>query len=186
MKINWGDYFEYDEACDSCLRWKVGIQIRGITLTVPGQMAGTIKNGPYYRVQLDKKLYAVHRIIWEMFSGAIGVGLQVDHKDLNKTNNKIGNLRTVTRQVNCRNRPLRCDSRTGINGVSRRTRTLSSGSMFESWVARYVRLDGRRLCKEFSIGKFGEDAAKELALDWLRKIKEANADADMYAENHGK
>lgn len=184
--MNWRDYFEYDEACESCLKWKVEIRHGGLLLAVPGQMAGTRFKGLYYRVQLDKKIYTAHRIIWEMFNGAIGTGLQVDHKDLDKSNNRIANLRPVTRQVNCRNRPLRRDSSTGINGVTRRVRTLPSGGVYESWIARYLPLDGDRISKEFSIKKFGEDRAKELALDWLKTVKEVDNRTDMYAENHGK
>lgn len=186
MTVRWEDYFEYDETCESCLRWKVERRSGNLLLAVPGQMAGSASGTPYYRVQLDKKLYAAHRVIWEMFNGPIGKGLQVDHKDLNKMNNKIENLRPVTRQVNCRNRHLRSDSSTGINGVRRRVRTRMSGSTFESWVARYQPLNGARTCREFSIGKYGEEQAKKLALDWLETIKDENKHIDMYSENHGK
>jgi hypothetical protein len=45
---------------------------------------------------------------------------------------------------------------------------------------------GRLPGKEFSVGKYGEEAAKTLALGWLENIKRVSQDTDMYAENHGK
>ena len=41
-----------------------------------------------------------HRLIWETFNGKIKSGLEVDHIDGNKHNNKLKNLRVVTHSEN--------------------------------------------------------------------------------------
>ena len=51
------------------------------------------KNGQY-----TQKL--VHRMVWEAFNGPIPDRLEVNHKDLDKTNNKLDNLELVTHQEN--------------------------------------------------------------------------------------
>lgn len=51
------------------------------------------KDGRY-----TKKL--VHRAVWESFNGEIPVRLEVNHKDLDKTNNRLDNLELLTHQEN--------------------------------------------------------------------------------------
>ena len=51
--------------------------------------------------------YLVHRIIWEMHNGKIPDGMQIDHIDHNKTNDKIDNLRLVTPKENNHNMKFR-------------------------------------------------------------------------------
>lgn len=51
------------------------------------------KDGKYTR-------RAVHRCVWEAFVGPIPDNLQVNHKDLNRSNNALDNLELVTRQQN--------------------------------------------------------------------------------------
>lgn len=42
----------------------------------------------------------VHRMVWEAFNGEIPARLEVNHKDLNKTNNRLDNLELMTHQEN--------------------------------------------------------------------------------------
>lgn len=49
----------------------------------------------YLRVTLFGKTEYQHRVIWVMHYGEIPEGLEVDHKDRDKTNNRIDNLRLV-------------------------------------------------------------------------------------------
>ena len=51
------------------------------------------KNGKYTRV-------GVHRAMWEAFIGPIEGRLEVNHKDLNRTNNCLDNLELLTHQQN--------------------------------------------------------------------------------------
>ena len=51
------------------------------------------KDGKYARA-------TVHRTLWEAFVGPIEGRLEINHKDLNRTNNRIDNLELVTHQQN--------------------------------------------------------------------------------------
>ena len=50
----------------------------------------------YCRVSINRKTYYVHRLVCEAFWGP-SLGLEVNHKDLNKSNNHYMNLEWVTR-----------------------------------------------------------------------------------------
>tara|TARA_R110000868_G_scaffold400521_1_gene675110 strand:- start:341 stop:850 length:510 start_codon:yes stop_codon:yes gene_type:complete len=77
------------------------------------------KNGNGYLVtSLMNKKYIVHRLIWEMFKGSVPEGKEIDHIDGDRQNNKIENLRIVTRQENMRNSKIRKDNSSGGVGVS--------------------------------------------------------------------
>ena len=43
---------------------------------------------------------AVHRLVWEAFNGPIPGRLEVNHKDLDRANNRLENLELVTHQQN--------------------------------------------------------------------------------------
>lgn len=68
-----------------------------------GKYAGTIDRKGYRRVQIDKRLYREHQLIWLWHKGALPVG-QIDHIDGNKLNNSIANLREVSPSINNQNR----------------------------------------------------------------------------------
>ena len=59
------------------------------------------RNG-YKRVQLNKKLYSVHCLVWQTFRGAIPNGMVIDHIDGNRGNNALSNLRLVSQSENMR------------------------------------------------------------------------------------
>ena len=44
--------------------------------------------------------WKIHRFVWECFNGLITKGLQIDHKDNCKTNNKIKTLQRLTPKEN--------------------------------------------------------------------------------------
>ncbi|HDM8089251.1 TPA: HNH endonuclease [Yersinia enterocolitica] len=109
--INFNDYFIYN-AEDGALRWKVA---RGGIL--PGRLAGGFNGEGYLHVGFNHKTYKVHRVIWEMHNGPIPEGMQVDHIDHNRVNNRIENLRIVTQAQNSKNRTRQADNSSGICGV---------------------------------------------------------------------
>ena len=51
------------------------------------------KNGKYAR-------HSVHRMVWEAFNGPIEGRLEINHKDLDRSNNRLENLEIVTHQQN--------------------------------------------------------------------------------------
>ena len=48
------------------------------------------------------KKYYIHRIIYEAFNGLIEDGLVIDHKNNNKNDNSLSNLRAVTQSQNAK------------------------------------------------------------------------------------
>ena len=76
---------------------------------VTGKLADSyINNWGYRRVSWDRgaagrvRQYA-HRLVWFMFNGPIPDGVMVDHIDLDKSNNRLDNLRLVTKSGNAQN-----------------------------------------------------------------------------------
>lgn len=61
------------------------------------------KNG-YIRTTINKKEFLLHRLIYLYHYGVLKDGLEIDHINGNKTDNRIENLRMVTRQHNQWNR----------------------------------------------------------------------------------
>lgn len=64
-----------------------------------------------------EKSYLEHRIIWKIFYGADPED-QLDHKNGNKIDNRIENLRECTNQQNCLNRKMKSNNTSGFKGVS--------------------------------------------------------------------
>ncbi len=68
------------------------------------QIKASLNNSGYLITSFRKEgIYTkklVHRAVWEAFNGAIPHRLEVNHKDLDKTNNRLDNLELVTHQEN--------------------------------------------------------------------------------------
>lgn len=57
---------------------------------------------PSFSTNRDKKrTHTAHRFVYEFFKGKVPEGLVVNHKDGDKTNNRITNLEAVTQYENC-------------------------------------------------------------------------------------
>lgn len=83
-----------------------------------GDEAGTIRSDGRYRSFVFKhRRYYVHRVAWEIIHGPIADGMCIDHIDGDGLNNKLSNLRIVTRSENQRNRRTNKNSRAGVPGV---------------------------------------------------------------------
>lgn len=98
-----------------------------------GRVAGCLDNG-YVKMSLYKNGICAqthaHRLAWLFVYGTLPVN-EIDHINGDRSDNRIKNLRDVTRQVNAQNlrKPIP-GSRTGVLGVSmRRGRYTSSISI---------------------------------------------------------
>jgi len=81
-----------------------------------GSIAGSVNNG-YIRIAFDKKTYSSHRLAWFMYYGKWPNGL-IDHKDRNKANNAISNLRECNHAENQQNIvKAQLDNKVGLIGA---------------------------------------------------------------------
>lgn len=80
-------------------------------------IVGYINSVGYLAANIGYEKYLVHRLIWFYFNGYFPEN-DIDHIDRNKLNNKIENLREVTRSCNLRNTGNRTNNISGVKGVS--------------------------------------------------------------------
>ena len=81
--------------------WKVDVSRK----CHAGDEAGTLNNAGYLKVGVHGKVYPVHRILWVLYTKKpIPKGLQIDHINRKRSDNRWKNLRLVTRRENHQNR----------------------------------------------------------------------------------
>jgi hypothetical protein len=72
-----------------------------------GAKAGSTRKDGYVRINVDGKSYLAHRLIWLWHGKELIQGLELDHINGNKSDNRIENLRQATRLQNEYNKPKR-------------------------------------------------------------------------------
>ncbi|WP_025120640.1 MULTISPECIES: HNH endonuclease signature motif containing protein [unclassified Serratia (in: enterobacteria)] len=82
-----------------------------------GRKAGTKHPDGYQQVKLDNVIYLKHRLIWVLFNGEISAEKQIDHINHHRSDNRIENLRLVTKQENLRNCAKGRNNSSGTTGV---------------------------------------------------------------------
>lgn len=140
--MNFNDLFYHEE---KDLIWKVSTSRR----VKVGDVAGWKDEPGYVYVRVNGNLIPAHRIIWEMHYGKIPEGMEIDHINHITDDNRIENLRLVTRKDNCKNVSMSKSNKSGVVGVSWCKRTCK-------WFAS-IRVDR----KEKFLGRYDkiEDAA---------------------------
>lgn len=137
------DYFlqhiEYSENSPTKLIWKQNIYSgRGNSrlMRSVGDTAGSLRNSRNYStLNLEGKMYQIHRVVWVLHNGSIPDQMVIDHIDGNRSNNSIKNLRCVTHSSNAKNKKHRI-SNTGFQSISesKDTRCKSeAGTFIVSW-----------------------------------------------------
>ncbi|MCG7388318.1 HNH endonuclease [Pantoea sp. ACRSB] len=82
-----------------------------------GSLAGSVDVKGYLRVRVNGKWLMQHRVVWVMHHGDIPHGMQIDHINHNRTDNRIDNLRVVDGIGNGRNRTQHKNNSSGATGV---------------------------------------------------------------------
>jgi hypothetical protein len=94
--------FDYDPLA-GILFWKA----RGLPfwdIRFAGTRAGSLPKGAKYReVSIDDILYLEHRLIWCLVTGEDPGSRQIDHKNMDRIDNRIENLRLSTPNTNQQN-----------------------------------------------------------------------------------
>lgn len=99
--------------------WKVRVMCMGGG-RMPGQEAGTIKDG-YRIISLYGRAYRAHHLAWLFMTGDWPpAGVDIDHINRDRSDNRWANLRLATRAQNNVNTSTRRKSRSGHRGVGRR------------------------------------------------------------------
>lgn len=111
--MNWHDVFSYD-ANTGFLYWRVLPKCHK-----PDGRAGSKEKDGYTRVKFRQKHIPVHRIIWDMCNPGdlLAPGFEVDHINHDRSDNRIVNLRKVTKGVNNKNLSLGKANTSGVIGV---------------------------------------------------------------------
>ena len=107
------ELFRYDYET-GVLYWRWRINSR-----VPKTLeAGTQrKSSGYLTVSVHGRDYSVHRIVMLMCYGFYGEGLEVDHINHVRNDNRLVNLRFATQGENLKNQSVSSKSTTGVTGV---------------------------------------------------------------------
>ncbi|POR42529.1 HNH endonuclease [Methylobacterium sp. V23] len=82
-----------------------------------GTRAGGLDGDGYEVIRLNKRAFKSHRLAW-LYVHSDLPDSDLDHRDLNRANNAINNLRPATRAQNIANTKKRATNRSGYKGVS--------------------------------------------------------------------
>lgn len=79
-----------------------------------GSVAGSLNKG-YLLITIDGKRYRAHRLAWLYVHGCMPK--EIDHINGNRSDNRIINLRNVTRSENSKNHCVPSNNKSGVMGV---------------------------------------------------------------------
>ena len=147
------------------MRWLIspsaGVKIGDIA----GSKSENGRGKSYVKVRLKGSNYYAHRLAWLYMSGSLPQG-EIDHVDGDGQNNKLINLRSVSRKDNMRNRKKPSHNKSGVSGVH-------WNKEINKWVVQIVSDK-----KKFTVGYYGD------INDAIRSRKEAE-NKFGYHKNHG-
>ena len=142
----------------ACRRWNTRYAGKEAFATVTGE--------GYRQGSIFAESYLAHRVIWALQQGEWPTH-EIDHINGVKNDNRIENLRAVTKGENSRNLPMRADNSSGVTGVTWHKKALK-------WQAQ-IAVNGRLL----HLGRYAEKDDAVAA----RKAAEAKFG---YHVNHGR
>lgn len=81
-----------------------------------GKSAGNVDSSGYRKIMIGGINFRAHRLCWMLAYGEYP-NMEIDHINGIKDDNRLCNLRQVTRSENCMNMKLRSDNKSGFKGV---------------------------------------------------------------------
>lgn len=133
-----------------------------------GTAAGCSSPDGYLRVRIDKVLYQVHRVCYLLAYGSLPDGMQVDHVNHVRDDNRLCNIRLVDNTTNSRNASIGKNNTTGVCGV---------------WVDK--RGVKKRYCAEIKVNRIKKFLG---SYDTLEEAAAARGEAELkygFHSNHG-
>jgi hypothetical protein len=73
---------------------------QGVVFGKKGKPVGRVGNRGYVEVSHGRSSYRAHRMIWQHVHGPIAAGMEINHKNGIKTDNRLANLELVTKSEN--------------------------------------------------------------------------------------
>lgn len=86
-----------------------------------GKIAGTDSAHGYKLIQLKGKTFFLHRVVFFLCHGWLPEN--IDHKNCNRTDNRISNLRPASKSRNSFNRKINSNNKSGYKGVDYLSKT---------------------------------------------------------------
>lgn len=109
---SWHEFFKYEPSTGQLVnRYDRAARARA------GSVAGRVSNIGYVDVGIFGKKYGAHRVIWEMVNGPIPAGMEIDHINGVRDDNRLVNLRLVAHRDNMCNKRRYSNNNSGFNGV---------------------------------------------------------------------
>nr|DAV34081.1 MAG TPA: homing endonuclease [Caudoviricetes sp.] len=109
------ELFRYDYET-GVLYWRRRVNSRVPKTLEAGTQRKSNSDG-YLNVSVNGRLYPVHRVVMLMCYGFYGEGLEVDHINHVRNDNRLFNLRFVTRSENRKNQSVSSKNTSGVTGV---------------------------------------------------------------------
>ena len=140
-----------------------------------GDIAGSKSELGYISTGINGKLFYNHRLVWLYHFGYLPEYL-LDHRDQDKSNNRLANLREVSKQCNARNSGNRKNNTSGVKGVHEDKKygkwiaqiTINNKSIYLGYCQNFDEAVCLRLAAEQSVGWAGCDASSP-AYKYVRK-----------------
>lgn len=139
--------FEYRDGTLYC-KQKIGYKHN------PGDKAGRVNGDGYIHIWINNKDHKEHRLIFLMHHGHLPRFL--DHIDMNRSNNKIENIREATCSQNQANKNLQKSNTSGLKGVNKHGKN--------RWVARVSNGRDRKYLGSFKTKEEAYEAYKKEAI----------------------
>ncbi len=128
------ELFDYEPET-GIFRWRATGRGRG---RVAGGEAGHARHDGYVIIFVDTVICFAHRLAWLHVHGEWPPEL-IDHKDGDRSNNRISNLRPATKATNAHNiRKANKTNRIGLLGVSQHARGGFTASIVVNMESRYL------------------------------------------------
>ena len=97
-------------------KWFVYDPAEGLVCLIPGRKRHPwVPTGPYLTLNIGQEKLYLHRLVWQYHTGE--VPSRIDHKDGDKRNNKIENLRLCSAAQNQYNSARKINNKSGAKGV---------------------------------------------------------------------